>query len=168
ARPNLINGALGNFPLATGAGYNPNPNTPATNFIDPTTGQTYNKGFFQLLRRNVEGGPRQADLQHTNFRGVLGARGDLGKAWSYDAYYQYGKTIYSQTYSNEFSVARLGRALDAVTGPANSAYAGQTVCRSVLDGSDPNCAPYNVFGGAGAASPEAIKYLSAIGFQRGQ
>ncbi|WP_265269135.1 TonB-dependent receptor domain-containing protein [Sphingomonas lycopersici] len=160
---NLINGSLGGFPLAAGAPYNTNPGAAPTVFIDPTTGQPYNKGYFQLLRRNVEGGPRQADLQHTNFRGVLGARGDLGKAWSYDAYYQYGKTNYSQIYSNEFSAVRLARALDVVTGPN-----GQPVCRSTLDGSDPNCVPYNVFGGAGAASPASVNYLSATGFQHGQ
>ncbi|MCW6535565.1 TonB-dependent receptor domain-containing protein [Sphingomonas lycopersici] len=163
APANLINGNLGGFPLAAGAGYNPNPGAAPVPFIDPTTGQTYNKAYFQLLRRNVEGGPRRSDLQHTNFRGVLGGRGDLGKAWSYDAYYQYGKTIYSQTYSNEFSVARLERALDVVNGSN-----GTPVCRSVLDGSDPNCVPYNVFGGEGAASAASVKYLSAVGFQRGQ
>ena len=163
AGENLINGSLGGFPLAAGAPYNPNPGAAPLTFIDPVTGATYNKGFFQLLRRNVEGGPRNADLRHTNYRGVLGFKGDLGKAWSYDAYYQYGKTVYSQVYSNEFSVARLQRALDVVAGPG-----GTPICRSVEDGTDPTCVPYNVFGGAGAASAAAVKYLSATGFQRGQ
>jgi iron complex outermembrane receptor protein len=163
AAPNLINGFLGNFPLATGAPYNPNPGNAPINFIDPTTGTTYNKGYFQLLRRNVEGGPRQADLQHTNFRGVIGTKGDLGKVWSYDAYYQYGKTNYSQVYSNEFSVERLNKALDVVAGPG-----GTPICRSVRDGTDPACVPYNVFGGAGAASAASVAYLAAQGFQRGQ
>ncbi|HEX7849433.1 MAG TPA: TonB-dependent receptor [Sphingomonas sp.] len=163
AGENLINGELGGFPLAAGAPYNPNPGAAPLTYIDPTTGATYNKGFFQLLRRNVEGGPRNADLRHTNYRGVLGFKGDLGKAWSYDAYYQYGKTVYSQVYTNEFSVARLQKALDVVAGPG-----GTPICRSVRDGTDPNCVPYNVFGGAGAASAAAVKYLSATGFQRGQ
>jgi|GEM_PF-3099546 len=46
---------------------------------------------------------------------VYGSDGDLSDAWSYDAYYQYGKVKYSQVYENEFSVARLTNALDAVT-----------------------------------------------------
>ena len=163
ANENLINGSLGGFPLAIGAPYNPNPGAAPLTFVDPTTGTTYNKAFFQLLRRNVEGGPRNADLRHTNYRGVLGFKGDLGKAWSYDAYYQYGKTVYSQVYTNEFSVSRLQKALDVVSGPG-----GVPVCRSALDGSDPSCVPYNVFSGAGGASPAAVKYLSATGFQRGQ
>jgi iron complex outermembrane receptor protein len=160
---NLINGFLGTFPTAVGAAYNPTPGAAPINFIDPTTGQPYNKAFFQLLRRNVEGGPRQADLQHTDFRAVIGTKGDLGKAWSYDAYYQYGRSNYAQVYLNEFSVARLNRALDVVTGPG-----GTPICRSVRDGTDPLCVPYNVFGGAGAASQAAVAYLSASGFQKGQ
>lgn len=166
---NLINGYLGTFPLAAGAVYNPNPGNAPLTFIDPTTGTTYNKAFFQLLRRNVEGGARIAELQHTNFRAVLGTKGNLGEAWSYDAYYQYGRTNYSQVYRNEFSAARLTKALDVVTDTrVGSATLGQAVCRSVLDGSDPACVPYNVFGGAGAATPAAVNYLSATGFQKGQ
>ncbi len=160
---NLINGFLGAFPLAVGAPYNPTPGNAPVNFIDPTTGTTYNKAFFQLLRRNVEGGPRRNDLQHTNFRTVIGTKGDLGKAWSYDTYYSYGRTNYTQVYSNEFSVARLTRALDVVAGPG-----GTPICRSVRDGTDLSCVPYNVFGGAGAATQAAVNYLSATGFQKGQ
>jgi outer membrane receptor protein involved in Fe transport len=164
---NLINGFLGTFPLAVGAPYNtvPGPGGAPINFVDPTTGLTYNRAFFQVLRRNVEGGPRQSDLQHTNYRGVLGMRGDIGQAWSYDAYYQYGRSNYSQVYSNEFSVARLVRALDVVDDPRVAGV--NPICRSVLDGTDPLCVPYNVFTGAGGASAAAVAYLSATGFQKG-
>ena len=161
---NLINGAIGNFPTAIGAGYNPNPGNPALVFTD-SLGNTYNQGFLQVLRRNVEGGPRQSDLQHTNFRAVIGTKGDLGKAWSYDTYYQYGRSNYSQVYSKEFSVARLGRALNVIDDPRTAAF--DPVCRSVIDGSDPTCVPYNIFNGAGGASPEAVAYLNATGFQKG-
>lgn len=169
---NLINGFLGSgtsqFPLAVGASFNPNPGAPAIDFVD-TLGTVYNKGFFQLLRRNVEGGPRRAALDHTNYRAVLGTKGDLGEAWSYDAYYQYGRTTYSQVYSNEFSIVRLNNALNVVTDSRpGSATFGQPICRSVLDGSDLNCVPYNVFNGAGAASQAAVDYLSAVGFQKGR
>lgn len=163
---NLINGTLGGFPLAVGAPYNPNPGNAPTVFIDPITGNPYNRAFFQLLRRNVEGGPRISDLQHTNFRGVLGMKGNLSPVWSYDAFYQYGRSNYTQVYSNEFSVARLGRALDIVDDPNTPGV--QQVCRSVLDGSDPNCVPYNVFLGPGNISAAAINYLSATGFQKGR
>lgn len=136
-------------------------NTPAT-FFDPVTGAAYNRGFVQIYRRNVEGGPRQDDLQHTSFRGVIGSRGDLGKGINYDAFYQYGRTIFAETYLNDFSVTRLGRALDVVTDPTT----GAAVCRSVLTGVDPNCVPYDVFSG-NPVSQAAVNYLATPGFQRG-
>ena len=170
---NFINNFIGNFPVAQNAGYNPNPGAPAIAFIDPVTGGTYNKAFFQLLRRNVEGGPRVNDLQHTAFRTVIGSRGELGKAWSYDAYYQYGRTNYSQVYSNEFSAARLTNALDAVVAP--NTYTGanyilnsanqKVICRVTATGQDPNCVPYNVFGGTPSAA--SLAYVDATGFLKG-
>lgn len=160
APANLINGFIGTFPTASNAGYNPTPGAPAIDFFDPRTGTTYNKAFFQLLRRNVEGGPRINDLQHTSFRGLVGSRGDLGSAWTYDGYYQYGRTNYTQVYKNEFSATRLRNALDVVSGPG-----GAPVCRSVTDNSDPNCVPYDVFGGTPSAA--SIAYLNATGFQKG-
>ncbi len=153
---NLVNGFLGNFPLTATS----NPGPPPAIFTDPVTGQPYTRGFFQLLRRNVEGGPRVADLQHTQYRGVIGAKGQINPAFSYDAYYQYGRTNYSQVYENEFSIARLTRALDVVTGPS-----GAPVCRSVLTGEDPNCVPYDVFA-LGGVTQAAVNYLSATGFQK--
>ncbi|MXP45135.1 TonB-dependent receptor domain-containing protein [Allopontixanthobacter sediminis] len=132
-------------------------------FIDPTTGATYNRGFAQVLRRNVEGGPRQDDLQHTSYRAVLGVKGDLSPVWSYDTYYQYGRTNFAQTYLNDFSVTRINRALDVVND-----VNGNPVCRSALDGTDPNCVPWDIFSpGTTTPSPESIAYLSTPGFSRG-
>ncbi|MFC4293862.1 TonB-dependent receptor plug domain-containing protein [Novosphingobium tardum] len=173
---NLINTYLGNFPVAANAGYNPNgasPTNPALVFSDPTTGNPYNIAFLQPLRRNVEGGPRINDLQHTSYRAVLGSRGELGSSWSYDAYYQYGKTEYSQRYQNEFSVSRLTSALDAVLAPTTYTgnnfvlnSAGQkVVCRSALSG-DANCVPYDLLGGKPSAG--ALAYVQGSGFLRGQ
>ena len=162
---NLINGFIGTFPTAINAAYNPTPGAPAINFPNPVAGAanpTYNKAFFQLLRRNVEGGPRRNNLEHTSFRTVIGMKGDLGDAWNYDTYYQYGRTNYSQVYENEFSVARLNNALDVVANPAG----GAPVCRVKLTGVDPNCVPYDVFGGTPSAA--SLAYLSATGFQRGK
>ena len=131
------------------------------NFVNTSTNGTYNRGFAQILKRNVEGAPRQDDLQHTAFRIVAGARGDIAKGFSYDGYYQYGRTNFSETYLNDFSITRLGRALDVVS--AN----GVATCRSVVDGSDPNCVPYNFFT-SGGVTPAAVNYLATPGFQRAQ
>ena len=133
------------------------------NFIDPLTGNTYNRGFAQILRRNIEGGPRRDDLQHVSYRAVLGIKGDLSPAWSYDAYYQYGRTNFAETYFNDLSVTRVTRALDVVTGPN-----GTPVCRSTLDGTDPNCVPWDIFSpGTATPSSASTAYLSTPGFQRG-
>ena len=160
---NLINGFVGNFPTAAAAGYSPNPGGAPILFPNTVPGEAdYNRAFFQLLRRNTEGGPRISDLRHTSFRGVLGTRGDLSNVWSYDAYYQYGRTNYNQVYKNEFSAARLARALDVVADPVS----GNPVCRSVLDGSDPNCVPFDVFTGA-PVSQGAVNYLNIFGVIQG-
>jgi outer membrane receptor protein involved in Fe transport len=172
---NTIVGFIGSFPVAQGAAYNPGFTTPIT-FFD-ARGNQYNQGYFNLLRRNVEGGPRISDLKHTAWRGVLGVKGDLSNVWSYDSYFQYGRTDYAQVYRNEFSVARLNRALNVVaidptTGKTvaptgvdangNNIFPDGTVieCRSVLDNSDPNCVPYDIFG---TPSQAAVNYLNVFG-----
>ena len=133
-------------------------------FIDTVTGNPYFRGFLQPLRRNVEGGGRQADLQHTDYRIVAGMRGDLGGGFSYETYYQYGRVVYAQTYLNDFSVVRIGRSLDVIDNPATPGV--DPTCRSVLDGSDANCVPYDIFA-LNSVNPAALNYLQTPGFARG-
>ena len=106
-------------------------------------------------RRNVEGGSRQNDLRHTSYRGVFGLRGQLSENWRYDLYYQYSEVRMRNSYLNDLSITRIRRALDAVRDPAT----GQVVCRSVLDGSDPGCVPWNIFR-EGAVTQDMVNYLS--------
>jgi outer membrane receptor protein involved in Fe transport len=140
------------------------PGETAFTFIDPTTGLPYTRGFAQILRRNVEGGGRQDDLQHTSFRTVAGMRGDLSDIWSYDVYYQFARTNFAQTYSNDFSVTRLTRSLDVIDNPNTPGV--DPVCRSVLDGTDPNCVPYDIFA-TGQVNPAALAYLQVPLLSRG-
>lgn len=109
-------------------------------------------------RRNVEGGGRQDDLQHTTYRGVIGARGDFAKGFSYDAYYQYSRVNFAQTYRNDFSITRLTQALDVIEGPD-----GTPVCRNDANG----CVPYNIFQ-EGGVTAEALDFLQIPLFSRGQ
>ena len=125
--------------------------------ITPTT-----PGDLLIGRRNLEGGGRQDDRRHTAFRGVLGVKGDIFKNWDYDIFVQTGKVIYSETYLNDFSKTRITRALDVVSDPVT----GQPVCASKLDGSDPNCVPYNIFS-LGKVTPAALAYLQTPGLQKG-
>ncbi|MCW3846274.1 TonB-dependent receptor [Sphingomonas sp. LB-2] len=133
-------------------------------FIDPTTGLPYFRGFAQILRRNIEGGPRRDDLQHTSYRLVAGVKGDLGGGFSYDAYYQYGRTNFAETYYNDVSVSRMTKALDVIDDPRTAGV--DPICRSVLDGTDPNCVPWDIFVQNGA-SPAAVNYITTPGFKRG-
>lgn len=130
-------------------------------------GAQYQQANVQIGRRNVEGGPRQADLRHTQYRYVAGARGDIDKGISYEAYGQFGSTVFNQIYRNEFSISRTTRALDVTTDTRPGATNGQPVCRSVLNGSDPDCIPLNIFGAAGITS-EALAYVQTPGFQSGE
>ena len=103
-------------------------------------------------------------------RWVLGLEGDIGEStWSWDAYYQYGKTDREQIGYDYRSSQRILFAVDAVTGPN-----GQPMCRITRDnllpaqigGGPPNatqatlaqgCQPLNVFG-ANSMSPAARAY----------
>jgi outer membrane receptor protein involved in Fe transport len=116
-----------------------------------------------IQRRNVEGGGRQDDLGLTSYRGVLGVKGTFADDnWNYDVSAQYGTVLFSETYQNDFSITRVQRALDVVADPTT----GQPVCRSVVNGSDPNCVPWNIWT-IGGVTPEALNYVATPGFQRG-
>src|SRR3954452_298515 len=133
-----------------------------TGVVNPATGLPSTLSSVLIGRRNIEGGGRQDDLEHTAFRIVGGVRGDLLKGLSYDAYYQFGTTKLSETYLNDLSVTRLQRSIDVLTDPNT----GLPVCRSTLTGLDPNCVPWNVFQ-TGGVTQAATNYLAVPGFKRG-
>lgn len=113
-------------------------------------------------RRNVEGGNRQDDLRHTSYRGVLGVRGDLSERWRYDLHYLRANVDMERKYLNDLSITRIRHALDAVRDPGT----GEIVCRSALDGSDPDCVPWNIFR-AGAVTQPMLDYLTLPLFANG-
>lgn len=123
-------------------------------------------------RRNVEGGGRQDDINSQNYRGVVGIRGDLSDAWSYDVAATYSKVQLSRIYRNEFSNIRIGRALDVAIDPST----GQAACVSAIDPDGPTgpiapidaaCVPYNLYA-PGGITPEALNYIQVSGLQRGK
>jgi outer membrane receptor protein involved in Fe transport len=126
----------------------PDPVTPGNQCVTP----------LYIGRRNVEGGGRQDDLRYQSYRAVLGVRGNLNDEWSYDVAGQYSRVQLSRIYRNDFSVVRLNRALDVV-------MVGNTpTCRSVVDGTDPNCVPYDIFT-LGNVTDAALDYLQTPGIQ---
>jgi iron complex outermembrane receptor protein len=125
-------------------------------------------GDLFIGRRNLEGGGRLDDLRHTSYRGVVGVKGDISwlKGWDYDLWYQMGKVVFSRTYRNDFSNTRIVRALDVVPDTRPGPGLGQPVCAAVLNGTDPNCVPYNIFT-LGGVTQAALDYLQTPGLSRG-
>ncbi len=147
---------------------------PTNTFVDA---QGVTRAISYTARRNVEGGGRDDDLEHTAWRLTAGVKGDLLKGLSYDAYYQFGTSRLSETYLNDFSITRMTRALDVVANPAVGGVAGVAagtpVCRAALPGSGPggapldvNCVPWNIFV-TGGVTQAALDYLQTPGFQQG-
>ena len=104
-------------------------------------------------RRNVEGGTRTSDLRHTDYRIVVGLRGDLNESWNYDFYMQYGTVSFSTQTGGFFQTQKIQNSLLVVRNAA-----GQPVCQSVVTGTDPLCVPYNIWRNGGV-TPAALAYL---------
>ena len=103
-------------------------------------------------RRNVEGGPRIADYEHTNYRAVLGSTGNFADAWSYDAYGQYYYTTFFNSNDRYFDFRAIDNALQVTTN-AN----GDPVC---ISGSP--CVPWNIFS-EGGVTQDQLNYLYTVG-----
>jgi iron complex outermembrane receptor protein len=128
-----------------------------------------------IARRNVEGGGRQQRFENVSFRALLGIRGQISEAWDYDVSAQYSALIADQSANNYFHKTRLTRSLevrvddrvDAQGNPVNAATFGTNQCQAFLDGTDPNCVPWNPFV-LGGVTPEALGYLQVPGLQQGK
>ena len=124
-------------------------------------------------RRNVEGGGRQNQYESDGFRAVAGLRGAINDAWGYDVSAAYAIGNANPRTANYFVKDRVELALDAVDegvyngGLFGGVANGNIVCRSVADGLDNGCAPYNPFT-PGGVSPESLAYLQALGIQSGK
>ena len=112
-------------------------------------------------RRNVEGGGRQQSFANSSFRMVSGVRGAINDAWGYDVSAQYSNTTADISTLNYFVINRLQRALDVID------VGGVPTCRSVVDGTDLNCVPWNPFA-PNAVTPDQLNYLQAKGLQVGR
>ena len=117
-------------------------------------------GAVSIGKRNVEGGGRVNDLRHTDYRYVLGLKGAIDSAFSYDVYGQFNRVIYAENYQNDFSVNRTRQALNVVN------INGVASCADV-NARAQGCVPYNIFQ-VGAVTPAALAYLQTPGFQQGQ
>jgi outer membrane receptor protein involved in Fe transport len=107
-------------------------------------------------RRNIEGGARHTDFEHTNYRTVFGAKGDFADAWSYDAYGQYFYTAFfdsNQKYLNFQSIT-------------NALLVSGTAAHPTCIGAPQGCVPYNIFSDGGVTQQQ-LTYLYELGTARG-
>jgi outer membrane receptor protein involved in Fe transport len=113
-------------------------------------------------RRDIEGPLRTDSLRNTSFRSVIGAKGDLDPVWSYDTFFNAGNVIFSDYRTGFFDKQKIARAMDVTTDAG-----GAPVCRSVLDGTDPSCVPYDIWR-IGGVSQAALGYLHTPALQTGE
>ncbi len=118
---------------------------------------TGNNILLYLARRSVESGPRLDNYYSDSFREVLGVRGKFADAWSYDAYAQVTISMTGDNEGNFLGTPQIAQALNVVPNPAvggdTKLPVGAPVCQGVLNGSAPNCVPWNIYvpGGVTAA-----------------
>ena len=111
-------------------------------------------------RRNVEGGGRQQDFTFSDYRAVIGVKGDINEAWSYDVYGLQGNTTLSSIYLNDLSWTKIQNSLLVQN------VGGVPTCTSVINGTDPACVPWNIFH-VGGVTPAAANYLAIPLLERG-
>ena len=109
----------------------------------------------RIGRRNVEGGGRISDYEHTNYRPVFGIKGDFANAWSYDVYGQY----YYTTFFNSNQKYQNFQAIDNALQVTGTKAAPTCV-------SGPPCVPYNIWSDGGVTQQQ-LNYLYLTGTGQG-
>jgi iron complex outermembrane receptor protein len=113
-----------------------------------------NQILLYAARRSVESGPRLDNYSSDAFREVVGVKGKFADAWSYDLYGQLGISRMLDVEGDFLGAPQVQRALDVVVNPATGAPA----CRSVVNGADPACVPWNIWV-PGGVTQAALNYL---------
>ncbi|MBS0367013.1 MAG: TonB-dependent receptor [Proteobacteria bacterium] len=135
-----------------------NPGQPCAYSTDPVTHAVTSPNCVDMRigRRNIEGGARQSDYQHINYRAVFGSKGDFADAWSYDAYGQYYYTSFNTSNQRYLSFRGIDNAL-SVTG---------TRANPTCIGNPAGCIPYNIFADGGV-TPAQVQSLYELGTATG-
>ncbi|MCH8686168.1 TonB-dependent receptor domain-containing protein [Pedomonas mirosovicensis] len=134
----------------------------ATALCGAAAGTDTSRDTFIGYRLTGEGSsPRRDSLRHTNYRFTGGVRGDIFDGISYDVGALRAVSIFNENYQNDVDPAKAKKALQVVN------VDGVPTCKSVIDGTDPNCVPMDVFG-YGNIDPSAYDYIYAPTFTRGE
>ena len=133
----------------------------ASTLCGADAGTSENADVFIGYRPTAGGAsPRRDDLRHTDYRFTAGLRGDVAKGISFDVSALRSEVIFDESYKNDIDQTRAAKALQVVN------VDGTPTCKSVIDGSDPACAPVDVFG-YGTISGEAFQYLYVPSYTHG-
>jgi len=119
-----------------------------------TAGPTSTQTIASNIGLRLQGTNRQDDLRHTDYRIVFGAKGEIAEGWNYDAYVQYGASIYAEHYLNDVSIAKLQDALNTVS---------TTQCVTGV-----GCVPIDIFDGPNGVTQAAKNYVLTPGFKEGE
>jgi iron complex outermembrane receptor protein len=144
------------FPtLCPGVTYNNSSNAVSKKYFPYQFNAATGLGQIAVGRRNVEGGPREDNFTHSEYRGVFGARGEISEGWTYDAYGLFSQTRSVDFHNSDTSTDRMQNALLAITDPKT----GKIVCA----GGQTGCVPWNIFNPSIAVSQGALNYISVPG-----
>ena len=117
-------------------------------------GLTGRQVLMYIARRSVESGPRIDNYTSNSIRQVLGVKGKINDAWTYDAYGLVGISQVQDIEGNFLGTQQIDRALNVVTNPKT----GQPECFAALVGVDPACVPWNIWT-PGGVTKAALDYL---------
>jgi iron complex outermembrane receptor protein len=116
----------------------------------------------QVARRSVESGGRVDNYKSSSIREVMGMKGSVGEAWTYDVYGQFGITNMADKQDGFLGAQQINNALDVVANPAVGGVvgvpAGTPVCASAVTGVNPTCVPWNIWQ-KGGVTPDQLTYL---------
>ena len=137
----------------------------ATDLFDCSAADIANgtiKNSLFASHRNVEGGPRNSDLENMAWRFVGGLEGTFASHWDWEAFFQYTRTDDTQISKNDFIGANVQQAFLAVDDGA-----GDVVCQDPSGG----CVPYNIFqrgpSGESLITPAQTNFLQGTGIITG-
>jgi len=118
-------------------------------------GLTGDQVTLRLARRSVESGGRVDNYTSNSIREVIGTTGNLGDAWKFDVFGQYGITNFGDNQGGYLGTAQINNALDVITDPST----GQPACASAVSGANPTCVPWNIWN-KGGVTPDQVAYLT--------
>ncbi|MDB6010642.1 MAG: TonB-dependent receptor [Gammaproteobacteria bacterium] len=113
--------------------------------------------YLGARKRLVDVAIRSSEARRQTARVVGGVKGDIfSTPWTYDVYYNYGRTTDNQQSTGQVNVLNLRYALDSVADPVT----GKVVCRDVVAQAQ-GCVPINIFG-LHSITPAAATYINAL------